>query len=617
MRRLLALLFIALFGSTGTALAQPHIGPKTSGGTGSRGVLPSSAKGVTNPSAIIDLTPIFAPAINDRYDADGSKYSTVAGVPGGTDDFISLNESGIPCSATECVLALPVASPDTGTPSTLRLPSNFRYLVCRDSSGFPWAPCSGTGGPGTCTSTLAATSYDRAFPIVVYRSAYNLYKVHAIVAATSAECQGTGTFTVTVTPNIHYGGYTTSDFVAPFYSSGIHYSTYGSRAIGDFIASATVESTRIPRTAELPGQAAGVGTMETACTGIWTRTGTGTIAQTVPVTASYVDPDARQSVWGNGCKLSGSTASGDYLQSPAFTTVAGGIYTIRFFMREDHAAFSLSTVALTNAADVYDFSYGPDENTNPVTRGWKGQPIGYLVGCQGWNFDGMWHQCILKFRATSTTSQLRVGINAASQAVYIDEVYAFLSDLQTTSELEPLFDAGPNSVTFDGDSQLESTVAGVAGRLTDGLAWAFAQRSTVQMTCPFPACARGVSGTVIADLVDMTVAPAVSAIYGLQRYRTKRPSIAIAQSYINDVANAVGPTWGGTAPATPDTGRSTESLVGAVGTVGAYADLAVWLTPQPYGFASGASTNVCTNYECGQTSNKIVTALLHSLRVGW
>lgn len=312
-------------------------------------------------------------------------------------------------------------------------------------------------------------------------------------------------------------------------------------------------------------------------------------------------------MWGNGCSFT-AASSGATIQSPAITTTAGKIYAARFYLRvSPFGASTTASVAVTNSADLYDFTYDLAASQTP---GWKAT----ATACQSIAAfrDGSWSMCIVKWRATSTTSNLVVGGFANGTTMYLDEVYAWQPDLQSTADLQPLF-LGRVNATLDGDSQV-ATYAQGGGGLGEGLDSALAAKALVTNACPMSSCSRGHSGAQVSALVDMTLdADTLSAI-GLQRYLTKRPSLGIWQFIVNDFKN--GPPWGGTAPATPDTARSTAALVGAMQTVGSYSELPIWLTPQPWGYASG-SLNACSGWECGKTSNAIVTGVLHSGQVGW
>lgn len=591
-----------------------------------RGILPASAKGVTSPSGVVDLFAMFSSAPNDKWDADdASMYGLTIAVPSGTDDFISpAQELANRCLSTECVMKLTQATASVfGGGNTLSLPSDVRYLVCRGATGPNYTPCSGTGGGvGTCTSTFAATDHVRAYPIVMYRPGSGVHVVHSIVAATSAACQGTGEFSVTVTPNVPTGGYTTDDYVGPFYISNIHYSKLGSEAIADYIATATVESTRIARTAELPGLAAGIGTMETDCAASgYTRTGTGTLAQTVAATASYINSQNRQSVWGNGCGLTGgSIAATDYIQTPAWTTVAGRVYVVRLWERDVPGATIYTGHTITNSADVYHHVYGPQDNRMNLLPGWMAIPATVFNGCDNWHFDGTWRLCIMKYRATSTSSQLRLAASATAQSIFIDELTVFPADNGNPAELQPLFDSGLVSATIDGDSQVQDKPVGNTAA-TGGLGTAF-YNALLKLPGVTPAFSiddmqRGVSGSTIEHLGSIAIPGDAAQQFGLQRYRLRRPAVAVGQSYINDIVKTGNIAWPSAAPATPDTAKATEVIVGVIGSMGGYSGLPLWTTPQPHAYNTGTAVSVCGAYNCGVTSNKIVTAVLHSGRLGW
>lgn len=609
-RMLLALALLGL-----PALPAPAHGPVAigfGGGSGSAGgrMLPASAKGSASPIAVADLAHVFGPIINDRYDADGSNFDTLLSAPSGVSDMIRTNEAA--CAATECVSTISTAIISSSAHS-VALPADARYLVCRDNTGFPYAPCNGNAA--TCVSTIAAgADGDRTVPIAFYRVATNDYVVHGITQATDAECQGTGAFDVKIVPAVPQSDYAIGDTVGPFYADTIHYSSFGSRAIADYVLASTVESTLIPRGEDAPGLAKGIGSMETDCaTTGWTRTGTGTLAETVDNATTYTNWKDRGAIWGKGCSLTGTTAVGNYLQSPAWTTVAGAVYAVRFFMREGYPSnLHLLTVAITNSAAAYDFTYGANSQAG-TGAAWLATPQTLLSGCQTWGNDGTWRMCIVKYRATSTSSQLRVGVTAVNQPVYLDEVYVWRADLQDSARMQPLFPPGQITATFDGDSQFaKQNLSAELGRLALGFEWAVAKRTALQWLCPVSSCARGFNGAGIGDLMKIEND---DATYGRLRFVVKKPAIAVSNYIVNDLAT--GNTWGGTGPASPDVDEARENAIGALKTLGGYSDLALWMTPQPFGYATGASVTVCDPYECGRGSNQVVEEILHSDRVGW
>lgn len=203
--RFISILFLSLLSYT--AYAAPT-GGGGAGDGGSGGSIPATARGSVSPSAIIDLTPFFAPAINDRYDANGSMYNALIPSSDATSDFISAGtiagSQAPPCTATQCDMALPGG--DGVGEQALTLPADFRYMLCRDSTaGLPgYTPCSGTSGPGTCTSTIGTTR-TRSFPIVIHHTSANAYVPYGIVSLSDATCQGTGSFTVNIVPNLIAG----------------------------------------------------------------------------------------------------------------------------------------------------------------------------------------------------------------------------------------------------------------------------------------------------------------------------------------------------------------------------------------------------------------------------
>jgi len=613
MRRALSLLAIIAAGALGApALSQPSNGSTGGGGAGGGSGRPASAAGVSAPSGVIDTTPVLAPALNDRYSpSPSSMYNVIAPAPSGTDDFVAASGSvelggGWACGYAGCEMALPGGDATGGlSEQSLTLPSDFRYLLCRDSTATLYVPCSGTGGPGTCTSTLSATARDRMYPISIYHAGLGVHATYGIAEMTNAKCQGTGSFTVTIVPNL-LSGTTSADKVSPFYRDTIHYSSFGGHALARYIAASTWESVRIPRTNLISN-----GTMESDCSATWSvASGTGTISRTVPTSASYVKLGDRNSVWGSGCAFA-ATASGATMQSPTFATTAGNTYVVRYFVRTSpFGAFATVSSSITNASALYDFTY------DNVTPGWSAAANGFFAGCQSIAFyrSGAWGVCIHKFVATGSSSRLVVGGLASGSTLYIDEVYAFEADLATTSDMQPVF-AGAPAVTIDGDSQINSASSG-AGQL--GTAWGDAvaamKPSGWSLACPVSACTRGHIGGKVADLVDMTLSGGVYSAYGLQRFLAKRPALALWTFFVNDMTQ--GPTWPSSAPATPDTTASTAALVGAMRTVGSYSGMPIWVTPQPWAYATGSVTR-CGSYECGQTANKIVSSFLHSGLVGW
>mgnify|MGYP003618541552 CR=1 FL=1 len=599
------------------ALAQPHVGAPMNGATGGssstgRAILPGSAKNTSSPSVVLDTMPVFGAAPNDRYDANGSNYTTGAPAPDSTDDFVRVDET--PCASTSCKMTFTATS--TGFLNTLNLPDDFRYLLCR-ASGSPFAPCKGSG----CVSTLAATSGERGFPIVVYDASEQAYFSYAVTAATTANCNSTGSFPVTVSPAIH-DNLTTSDQVQPFYEDVIHYSEFGARILATYAVLSTHETTRIPRAGDMPGVASGTGSMETDCATTWTKTGAGTLAQTTPGTTEYSNLSLRSAMWGKGCALSGG-AAGNYIQSPAMTTVAGRTYWVRFYARVPATAFASISFSVTNATSLYDFTW----NLGSSGVGWTAVANAPTAGCQNFGYAGAWQLCVAKFQATSTSSQIRIG-PGGSYTVWVDEVFAAEADLPTTSKMLPLFSAGPSSITLDGDSQFEaaSPIFNGYGRFAAAFEWAFGRfRSRVNvlhthtltgsLVCSVRKGSRGHSGTGISDVTQEVTDAGVLAIYGQHRFRTQRPAYAIFNHGINDLKS--GPAWGGTAPSTPDTAEAEAAIVGAMNVVGSYSDLPIWLTPQPWAYATGTTTTVCGGYYCSVMQNAIVSAVLHGGRVSW
>lgn len=609
MRALLLGLALALLGAQdlhAQGFGAPDTGARGGSGGGGGGI-PSSARGVSSPSAVIDMTPVFAPAINDRYDANGSMYDSLFPTPDATSDFVAASGTlGVapPCSSTQCEMALPGGDSLGGAgEQTLTLPAQFRYMLCRDSTaGAPgYDPCSGTGGPGTCTSTIGTTR-TRSFPIVVYHAAANAYATYGIVSLSDGTCQGSGNFTVNVVPNLIVTGTTANDRVAPLYRDTIHYSTFGAKAIGEWIADATLESTHLPRSNLVSN-----GTMESDCSAGWSvASGTGTISQTTPTAAKLQDFHQRDSAWGNGCSLA-HTSSGATFQSPAIATTAGKTYAVRYFARVGtFGAWHTMSSSVTNATALYDHTY------NNAAAGWAATANGYLAGCQTIGFfrSEAWGVCIHKFRATSTSSRLVVGGLASGSILYVDEVYAWEPDLADTANMQPLF-AGRVSATLDGDSQVGT------GELGVGLAWALDRRrgSGLSIACPMSVCAGTYPGLGVSTLVDMTLDAGIFSAYGLQRYIAKQPALGLWQFGVNDIKG--GGYGGGTAPASPDTAISNATLIGAMRTVGGYAGLPIWTTPQPWAYGSGSSTKCGGSWECGRMGNAIVSALLHSGLVGW
>lgn len=578
--------------------------------SGGRGVFPGGI--VDRPRAIIDMTPVYAPAINDRYDANGSGYNPSFASSDAISDFGVANGFGDACGDELCQLA--IAQSSTADTQTLNLPGAFRALLCRDSSTGPiYNSC--TGGSANCVSTHESTSYERNFPLVIYDADLDEYTPYGVSAVTDANCQGTGNFPVTVVPALARG-VTTADSVAPLYEDNVHFSAFGSRVLGQYIAQATVESVYTPRGEDLPGLVSGIGTMETDCaTTGWVASGAGVSrAATVPTTTEYSSWKLRNAVWGSGCGLTGTVDNGDWLTSPAFATVPGRVYAVRFLARTSDGAgngiaFDVLDSGGTPEASVYDFAYGLTNDATNSKRGWHGVAHGTGVGCQTDDRDGTWQMCVAKFKATSSSAQLRVGTIQTVAAVYLDEVYAFQADLQTVSELTPIIGVGAQSVTLDGDSQFANTAGTAPGRIADGFAWAMTKRPGVTLTCPVSACARGHGASRLADLVDVEPDPSTVALIGYQRYRTKRPALAIFESVVNDFG--LGQPWGGTTPASPNTAAAAEAFAGAFRTIASYAGVPIWITPQPWAYATGTSTVGCSGWQCSVTANKIVTALLH------
>ena len=608
MRRILLALALIL-----APLAVHAHGPVATGfsggggsGGGGGGGMPAALKGVSNPHLIIDTMPIYAPAINDRF---GSPTAYVTGVALATTDFIDAQDAeAAGCGSLECVMALTTTSSGTA----LKLPDAARYFMCRDNAGFPYNPCKGTG---TCVSTIGATTDEKNYPIVIYDASLDAYVPYAISAATDAECQGTGDFDVTVTPELH-ATLTTADSVGLAYSDSIHFSRMMGRALGEFVARATVDSTYIPRGIGAPGLAARVTTGEESCaTSGWTETaGSASLAQTTDSATTYVDWNSRGAVWGKGCKLTGTVNSGDDILTPQFDTVAGTTYTVRFYARVNASSTAGIVATILNSSGsaesgVYDFAYGPTTADQAV--GWNASAEANDDGCRTDDRNGTWQLCIKKFTASSAKSQLNVTVDAAATDLYVDEVYAFKSDLQTVSQMTPLFGRGDNYFTMDGDSQL--ALAGWSGigdsGLINGVKWALAKQTGVKVSCPFSTCALGVAASRFTDLVNLSGAQ--------PRYREKRPGIALIETGVNNFITVIASydghsEWGGTPPTAPNTTKSTEIIRGALATVGDYAALPVWITPQPLAYATGTATGYCLTYECGVANNAVVTAALHA-----
>lgn len=582
------------------------------GGGGGASALPYRLQGTRNPYLVIDTTPVYAPAINDRVAA--SIPYLLSSLANSEDDAV-LSSQLTPCETTGC--ELPFTTTSTKGSTTLNAPDDFRYMVCRNDTT-PFAPCKGTA---SCHSTLGTTTNERNVPFVLYDASLDSYVAYAVSAATDAACGGTGTFTVTVAPALH-DDITTSDSLGPAYQDGIHFSRFMARALGEFIARASYDTTYIPPREGLPGVAADVSTMEDDCaTSGWTKSAaSGSLAQTTDGTANHVNANLRSAVWGHACKLTGTLSSGDYMLSPAFDTVAGRTYAVRFYARVNAASTSGVVASILKSggsaeSGVYDWAYGP--NKQNIVAGWVGTAEANGDGCRTTDRAGIWQICVKKFTATTSASQLKVAVNASATDLYLDEVYAFESNDTAPDANVGLFATGKSFVTFDTDSQGSST--GYANGLPDsGLLNGFARGVTLvdgaSLACPMSGCGYARAGARLRGdpgVVDFTES--------WQRWRVKRMPTALFAFGVNDVvASFVSPAhaafqyWSDTVPSTLNTTAARSDFVEILRMIGDAVTLPVWVTPQPYAYGTGTDTGLCSGYYCGVGANAVFTAMLHA-----
>jgi len=590
----LARVACVLSGTTGQALRQAT----------------QSSVGLPRRDTIIDTTPIFAPFINDGWDADASTYSMSFFLADAVDDRVLSDATDTLCTNAACEMTL--ETPSSANSTTLNLPSQFRRAVCRDGAGYPFSPCEGPS-PGTCVSTLGATAFIAMIPITIWDVSLDEYVTYGISAATTANCLATGNFPVTITPALAKAT-TTSDHVSMFLNGGIHYSTYGSRAIGEFVANATVESTYIPIGNEILGLPPGSGTMEQNCAlSGWVASGGPSVAQTTPGSTEYGSWKLRSAIWGNGCVLTGTVdANVDFLTSPAIPTVSNAMYVARFFARTNEGTgMGIKVDILDNATPIaqyiWDWTYGSTIEA-ASTPGWHGIPHGANVGCQTADRNGTWQLCIIKFMATSAVSKIRIGSLAAATSVWIDEVYVFPAENGLFASLDPYLQNGPVSVTLDGDSQVHPG----QGLLGESLYRALSKRPQVSLSCTAEKCTRGHNGARLLDTVNSAMDIVSLTTYGHQAFRRERPEVAIFNTGINDLY--IGYSWGnaeGIKPHSPNLLSAKAAYRNAFQAIGQYAERVAWIVPGPWAYATAPAVVTCGLYECGVANNKVVASIIH------